>query len=180
MNLKDIAVKILNEDTWGNNPAAAGNMSAGAEPTAVSPAPSPDVKFYSVVKDFVAFQTKVNAEEEAAKKELSQTLKKNLVNKEVAVRASKGSIGQEKDYTITVKDINISYVKDKYYIVLKADDRKDYYINSSFKMKILGAGKTETPPATILEPTDQGKNSPPLGGIVQPQNFGLGSSRNLS
>jgi hypothetical protein len=180
MNLKDIAVKILNEDTWGNNPAAAGNMSPGIEPSAVSPTPSPDVKFYSVVKDFVAFQTKVSAEEESAKREFSQNLKKNLVNKEIAVRASKGSIGQEKDYTITVKDVDISYVKDKYYIVLKADDRKDYYINSSFKIKILGAGKTETPPATILEPTDQGKKNPSLGGIVQPQNLGLGSSRALS
>jgi hypothetical protein len=79
-----------------------------------------------------------------------------------------------------VKDINVSYVKDKYYIVLKADDRKDYYLNSSFKIKILGAGKSETPPATILEPTDQVNKNPSLGGIVQPQNLGLGSSRALS
>jgi hypothetical protein len=179
MKLKDIAIQIINEDTWGTNPSAGGSMSPGASISAVSPAPSPNVKFYNVIKDFVAFQTKVSAEEELAKKELIQSLKKNLINKEVVIRASKGSIGQEKDYTITVKNIDIAYLKDKYYIVLKAEDKKDYYLNSSFKIKILGDGKTETPPATLLEPTDQKSKNSSLGGMVQPQTLGISSNRPL-
>jgi hypothetical protein len=180
MKLKEIAKQVLSEDTWQNNPAAGAPQNPGASPNAVSPAPSPDVKFYNVMNDFNAFTTKIDAEEEAAKKELDTSLKKSLLNKQVVVRASKGAIGQaEKDYTITVKNITVTYLKDKYYVILKAEDKKDYYINTGFKVKVLGeppAEDQETPPATILEPPEeeQGKKNPmALGEIVKQQIIGF-------
>jgi hypothetical protein len=177
MKLQDIAKQVLSEDTWQNNPSAAAPQNPGATPNAVSPAPSQNVKFFNVMNDFNMFNTKMDAEEEKAKQELDKSLEKNLVNKQVVVRASKGAVGQaEKDYTITVKGVDITFLKDKYYIILKAADKKDYYINTGFKIKILGPGESETPPATILEPPeeDQGKkNIPPLGEMINPQIMGF-------
>lgn len=177
MKLKDIAKQIINEDTWQNNPSAAAPQNPGATPNAVSPAPSPNVKFYNVVNDFNSFTRKMDSEEELAKKELSKNLEKNLLNKQVVVRASKGAIGQaEKDYTVTVKEIDTTFLKDKYYIIIKATDKKDYYINTGFKIKILGSGETEAPQATILEPPEgeQGKkNIPALGEMINPQILGF-------
>jgi hypothetical protein len=180
MKLKDIAKQILSEDTWQTNPSAAAPQNPGASPNAVSPAPSPDVKFYNVMNDFNAFTTKIDAEEEAAKKELDASLRKSLLNKQIVVRASKGAVGQaEKDYTITAKNVTITYLKDKYYIIIKAEDKKDYYINTGFKIKVLGeppAETQETPPATIVEPPEeeQGKKNPAsLGEIVKHQILGF-------
>lgn len=177
MKLTDIVKNIIKEDTWGTNPSAGAPQNPGASPNAVSPAPSPNVKFFNVMNDFNMFVTKMDAEEEKAKQELSKTLQKNLLNKQVVVRASKGAIGQaEKDYTITVKEVDTTFLKDKYYIILKAADKKDYYINTGFKIKVLGAGETETPPATMLEPPteEQGKkNIPALGEIIKPQILGF-------
>jgi len=177
MKLKDIAKQILKEDTWQNNPSAGAPQNPGATPNAVSPAPSQDVKFFNVMNDFNMFNTKMDAEEEKAKRELDASLEKNLMNKQVVIRASKGAIGQaEKDYTITVNGVDITFLKDKYYIILKATDKKDYYINTGFKIKILGPGESETPPATILEPPaeEQGKKNPPaLGEMINPQIIGF-------
>ena len=184
MNLKDIAVKILNENTWENNPNAAANTSVGAKPTGVLPAAAAPANLYRVGDELALFQKEINDQEATAKKALVDKIKIKLVpkrvGKKIKVTASKGNIGQDREYTITVSNVSISNIAEKYYIVLKATDGKQYYLDSKVDVEILDAGATETPPATILEPTDQGKNSPPLGGIVQPQNFGLGSSRNLS
>lgn len=185
MKLQDIAKQILNEaGSWGTSQdaSAAGGVSPGTSPNAVSPAATPNVKFYNVAKDFQTFTTKVDAEEENARKELDGTLTKSLLNKEVVARASKGAAGQvEKDYTLTVKAVDITYLKDKYYIILKGSDKKDYYINTGFKVKILGAGKSDTPPATILEPPpeEQGKKNPSMGGVAQPQKMGVVGSKGV-
>ena len=182
MKLTDIVKNIIKEDTWGTNPSAGAPQNPGASPNTVSPSQAGNIKFFNVVNDFNMFTTKMDAEEEKAKQELSKSLEKNLLNKQVVVRASKGAIGQaEKDYTITVKNIDTTFLKDKYYIILKASDKKDYYINTGFKIKVLGAGETETPPATILEPPEdqQGKPNPPaLGEMVNPQVIGFMSPFN--
>jgi len=182
MKLTDIVKNIIKEDTWGTNPSAGAPQNPGTSPNAVSPAPSPNVKFFNVMNDFNMFVTKMDSEEEKAKQELNKALEKNLMNKQIVVRASKGAVGQaEKDYTVTVKGVDVTYLKDKYYIILNAEDKKDYYINTGFKIKIIGAGETETPPATMLEPPaeEQGKKNPPaLGEMVNPQIIGFMSPFN--
>jgi hypothetical protein len=181
MNLTEIAKKILSEDSWGNAPSAAAPSEPGASPTANSPAPQSSMKFFDVQKDYQLFQTTIDSQEEKAKKVLDSSISKSLLNKEVTARASKGAVGQvEKDYTFTVVGVDVTYLKDKYFIILKGDDKKDYYINLGFKIKILGAAtdQEEQP-----EQKPEQDTSAPIGkknfGISQPQNMGLASNKNV-
>jgi len=152
--LQDIAKEVLNEDSWGNNPSAAGSMSPGRAPNATPPPASTNLKFYDLKKDYNVFVTTIEKQEELAKKKLDGDLTKVLRNKKVTVRASKGAIGQvEKDYTITVAGVDVNYMKDKFYIVLKGTDKSDYYANTEFKVKI-----DATPP-----------KAPTMGASGQPQ-----------
>lgn len=162
MKLSDIAKQVLSEDTWGTNPAAAAPSNPGMPVTAKSPVPQENSKFYDVMKDFQTFTTTIDAQEERAKKDLDKTLSKSLLNKEIVARASKGSVGQaEKDYTINVVGIDVTYLKDAYYIVIKGDDKSDYYVNTGFKIKVNGPAKkkgssNETP--SQVPPTQQPQN----------------------
>ncbi len=137
MNLKDIAKQIINEDTWGNNPSAAGAMSPGREPTTKPVPATGNVKFHDLKKDYNIFQTTIEKQEEAAKKKLDTDLSQLFGNKKITARASKGSVGQvEKDYTFTVASVDVVYLKDKFYIVLVGTDKAEYYVNPEFKVKI--------------------------------------------
>jgi hypothetical protein len=146
----------ITEDTWGNTPSAAAGMSPGKTPNAVSPATQPvgGTKFYDVGKEFQNFEKTVEREEDAASKTLEGTLKQNVGGKKVVAKASKGSVGQtEQDYTIDVESVDVTYMSDKHYIILKGTDGKDYYIDTAFKIKVLGAAekeKTSQPSSAIL------------------------------
>lgn len=152
--------------------------------------PSTGGTFYDVSKDFQGFENTVDKQTEAAKQSLEAVLAKNLANKQVSVRASKGAIGQvEKDYSITVSSINVSYLKDEYFVVLKDKDKKDYYVNPHFKIKIIGAATapvstgvepTESPEASVVEPdasSEAGQRR--TFGISYPQNMGVKSPNNI-
>lgn len=176
LNLSAIAKKIINEDTWGNQPSAAAPQNPGANPTAKSPAPQSDVKFYDVNNDFKLFQNTIDSQEEKAKREFNSTISKNILHKKVTARASKGAIGQiEKDYTFDVVSVDITYMSDKYYVVLKGSDKKDYFINDGFKLKIVGASEDQESEQSSELP----KENPKLGEIVYPQNLGLGSNKKV-
>lgn len=180
MKLSDILKDVLNEDTWQTNPASAGSMSPGKTPNALTPATNtPNVKFYDVAKDFQSFETTIEKEEEAAKRTLEATLKTTLGNKKVVVRASKGSVGQtEQDYTINAVSASVTYMSDKFYVIVKGDDGKDYYINPAFKVKVLGpAEKKKLAVAAPALPPSQIQRGPVGGGMVQPQNMGLSSNQ---
>lgn len=178
MKLFDLAKQVISEDTWGNNPSSGGGMSPGKTPNATTPAPTPNTKMYDVQKDFQNFETTVEREEEAASKNLQNSIQQQLLNKNVVARASKGSVGQtEQDYTIDVVGVDVTYMSEKHYVILKGADDKDYYINTTFKVKILGAAekKKSSTPAT-QPPPQNGKG--PVGGIVYPQNMGIGANNN--
>jgi hypothetical protein len=184
MKLFDIAKQVIREDTWGNNPSAAGGMSPGQAPNAKSPAPQPTggEKLYDVGKDFHNFETTVEREEEAASKNLQNTVKQQLGNKKVVARASKGSVGQtEQDYEIDVVSVDVTYMSDKHYVILKGTDDKDYYINTTFKVKVLGAAEKKKPSSTPAPaapgnvPVTGKKN---VGGIAYPQTMGMGTNPN--
>jgi hypothetical protein len=187
MKLSDLAKQVMREDTWGNNPSAAGSMSPGKTPNAVSPATQPvgGVKYYDVARDFQNFEMTIEKEEEAASKNLEATLKTNLANKKVVARASKGSVGQtEQDYTIDVLAVDVTYMSDKHYIILKGSDEKDYYINTAFKVKVLGSAekkKTQTAPAAVAPPNKPvgAQSKGQAGGIVYPQNMGVGANNSV-
>lgn len=170
MNLKDIAKKIINEDTWGNNPSAAGGMSPGRTPTAVSPTPSATAKKVDISNLFKNFKTNLENQEDTLVKKLEGDLKKNFLKKTVQVKASKGSVGQiEKEYTVAVSNIDVRYMKDKYYIVFTGkegnESENEYYLDDT----VVQVDDSAPPVSTT------GKT----GGMVSPQIMGVTSKRNI-
>lgn len=173
MNLKDIAKKIINEDTWGTSQGAAssGGMSPGRTPTAVSPQPT--ANSVDIVKMYQGFKQEEEKQEETITKKFINNLNKMFLKKVVTIKASKGSVGQpiKKDYVITVSNIDVRYVntKDKYYIVFKGKEEtgneSEYYLEDSIIQvndaapSISGTGRT--------------------GGMVSPQVMGVTSKRNI-
>ncbi len=136
MKPSDLAKKIINEDTWGNNPSAAGSMSPGTMPTTTS-APAPTGRNMDISNLFKNFKTELEKQEDAAIKKLSDQLKKSFLKKAVKIKASKGSVGQiEKEYNVNVDDIDVRYMKDKYFIVFsgkegKEEQASEYYLDDS-------------------------------------------------
>ncbi len=155
-------------------------MSPGKSPNAVSPGASPNVKFVDVSKDFGTFENTIKKEEEQAKKTLETNLAQSLGNKKVVARASKGSVGQtEQDYTIDVVEVSVSNMSEKFYIILKGTDDKEYYINTQFKVKVLGnaepkKGSSKQTPPQPEQTRPNGKGQ--VGGIKYPQTMGLSST----
>jgi hypothetical protein len=139
MNLTDIAKKIINEDTWGNNPSAAGGMSPGREPTATTPPPSQSGNIVDISNDFKNFKLELEKQEDIITKKFTQALKRKLVKSPAVVisfTGSKGSVGQiEQEYTVTPIDVKIHYMKDKYYVVVVGKEgnkgQSEYYLDDS-------------------------------------------------
>ena len=136
MNLTNIAKKILSEDSWGTNPSAAGGMSPGRAPTATTPPPSQSGNTIDISQSFRNFKLELEKQEDASVKKFTEELKKKFLKKTSTVRASKGSVGQiEKDYTLSVNNIEVRYMKYKYYIVFigKEGDANEaeYYLDDS-------------------------------------------------
>lgn len=173
MNLRTLVSQILKED------APIGGTQL---------APQASAKLYDVLHDFQSFESTIDKQTEAAKKQLEATLQKNIGKKKVQVRASKGAMGQvEQDYTIDVKSISITFLKDEYYIVLKGGDDKDYYVNTAFKIKVVGDASASSPANQNEKPAEPDKNSGQSsqgnfggprnsGGLVQQQNMGIAAS----
>lgn len=155
MNLTDIAKKVLKEDTWGNNPSAAGSMSPGRAPTAVQPPAAQSGNMVDISNLFKNFKLELEKQEDASVKKLADNLKKTFLKKAVQVKASKGSVGQiEKEYDITVNDIDVRYMKDKYYIVFTGKEGNasdaEYYLDDSV-IKVNPAQKPTAAPASSLK-----------------------------
>lgn len=168
MNLTDIAKNIIKEDTWGNNPSAGGGMSHGRTPTAVSPGPT--AKNVDISNLFKNFKVELEKQEDTLKQKLEADLKKNFLKKLVSVKASKGSVGQiEKEYNVSVSNIDVRYMKDKYYIVFTGKEgnasESEYYLDDSVI-------QVDDAPASISQ---TGRT----GGMVSPQVMGLASKRNI-
>lgn len=159
MNLTNIAKKILSEDSWGTNPSAAGGMSPGRAPTATTPPPSQSGNVIDISQSFKKFKTDLEKTKTDLVKKFENELKGKFLKKTTTIKASKGSVGQiEKEYTISVKNIQVRYMKDKYYVVFmgKEQDEKEseYYLDDS---------QVQVNPAKSSEPQSGLKN---VGGIV--------------
>ena len=136
MKLTDIAKKIISEDTWGNNPSSGGGMSLGRTPTATTPPATPNAKIIDISNSYKNFKNQIEQQEDATAKKFEEDLKKQFVKKNVSVKASKGSVGQiEKEYGLMVNNIEVRYMKDKYYVVFigKEGDAQEneYYLEDS-------------------------------------------------
>ncbi len=172
MYLKDIARKIISEDTWGNNPSAAAPQNPGRSPTPAPSGATGNVRFYDFNKSYNDFKTTIDKQEAGAKAKLDGELTKELVNKTVTVLASKGSVGQvEKEYTMKVSGVDIRRMKDKFYIVLQGGDKSEYYVDTTAKAKIDNTPQEAPTMGSSL-------NKPQAGGIVYPQNMGMSTKNN--
>ena len=177
MNLTDIAKKILSEDSFGNNPSAAGGMSPGREPTATTPPPSQSGNLVDISQSFRNFKLEVENQEEASIKKFEAELKSKFLRKTVTVKASKGGIKQPnaKEYTITINDVDVRYMSDKYYVIFigteKNAGQKEYYVDDSqIEVNPVTTSSTESQPSI--------RN---VGGIVplSPTSAGTPAARNI-
>lgn len=133
MNLTDIVKKIISEDTWGNNPSSAGAMSAGRSPSATT-TPSPTARKVDISNLFDNFRSELDKQEKALIEKLKTNLKNSFLKKTIIINASKGSFGQlEKQYKITVTNVDIYYLKNWYYIIFVGNEgeekENEYYLN---------------------------------------------------
>lgn len=77
-----------------------------------------------------------------------QIIESKVKGKRVVLRASKG-IGQvEKEYEFGVASVSLTMYKEKYNIIFRGTNEKEYYVNPSFPVKIKGVAQSETEPAT--------------------------------
>lgn len=176
MNLTTIAKKILNEDTWGNNPSAAGGMSPGRTPTATTPPPSQSGNNVDISQDFRNFKLELEKQEDATVKKFVEGLKKKFLKKTVSVSASKGSVGQiEKEYSILVNNIDVRYMKDQYYVVFSGKEgnasESEYYLDDS-QIQV-------NPPTTPAPAIQSGLRN--VGGVVplQPTSAMAPTAKNI-
>ena len=150
----------MTEDTWGNNPSAAGGMSPGRAPTATTPPPAQSGNVVDISQSFRNFKLDLEKNEDAITKKFVEELKKQFLKKTVTANASKGSVGQiEKEYSINVSDVKIYFIKDKYYVVLVGSEpdstESEYYLNDS---------QIQVNPATSSSTQQSGLRN--VGGIV--------------
>lgn len=147
---------------------AGGSMSPGRPPIEEEIATNSRV---DIINLFRNFKTGLEKQENDMMGKLSANLKKEFLNKNVTIKASKGSIGQiEKNYNLTVKDADIRHIGEKYYVVFigidTSDDKnKEFYLTDS----AIQINAPETP-------APQQDNT---GGIVNQPVIGMASKRNI-
>jgi hypothetical protein len=138
MKLTDLVKKIISEDATGNFPASGGGMSPSRSPTAVSPTPTP----VDIIKSYENFKKGLEQQKIYAVNKFSEELKKQFLKNpaiNVRVKASKGSADQQvqKEYNISVNNIDVRYMNDKYHVVFIGKEGNkskynDYYLEDSF------------------------------------------------
>ena len=136
MKLSDLAKQVINEDSWGTWPSAGGGMSPGRSPTTTSAPATPNVKMVDVQGIYRTFKANIEAQRELVVKKFVEDLKKSFLNKSVNIKASKSTAGQlQKEYGIKVDDVDVRYMKDKYYIVFTGKEegksQAEYYLDDS-------------------------------------------------
>lgn len=104
----------------------------------VQSAVEPKTQFVDVYNIYAEFEKQLNSSEEALVSKLKKDIETSLLSKQVKMSASKGTSTQSlEEYIITVQKVGVSYIQEKYYIVLTGKDNKDYYVNTKFKIQIL-------------------------------------------
>ena len=119
----------------------------GTPPQSPSPIITGTEKLYTISIDFLNFENDVSG----TLLKHTNIIKKKVMNKEVTMRASKGYGQVEKDYTIVVKNVSIVLYKEKYNLIFKDKNKKEYYVNVAFKLKV-GHQQENVPTITQEQP----------------------------
>ena len=103
-----------------------------------------------------------------------KVLKSKLLNKQVTAHASKGYAQVKRDYTFTVADVNIADYYGEYQVILKGSDKKEYFVDTDYKIKISGGAApapTAAPaaPDVTQKPESQPEAQPAPAAAGQPE-----------
>lgn len=121
----------LDSEPQAKQPAAAYNPIVAQQPT-------PQGQEFNVGLDFTNFERTIAAFTENAKNAFQQKLMSLVGNKKVFLRGSKGYGQPIKDYTINVKSVSIDFYYERYVVVFKDENDKEYFLEPGYKIKILG------------------------------------------
>ncbi len=124
--------KLITEDE--SSPQHFGTSTAGGQPL---PASSVD---YNVSSDFSEFEAKIARTTAESKAAFLRNLNSRILNKKVSIQASKGYGQPVRDYEISVTSTSLDYFYDRYVVILRDEDDKEYFLKPGFKITILGQG----------------------------------------
>jgi hypothetical protein len=163
---------ILQLISEAENPSAA--------PIAAYPiaAPQSQGQEFNVATDFTNFERTIASYTENAKNTFQAKLFNLTGNKQIYLRASKGYGQPIKDYTINVKNVSIDFYYDRYVVVFKDDNDKEYFLEPGYKIKILGqavqtpkkAKKKKDPSANTSVPAQKPSQYNPISGAATNKN----------
>lgn len=115
---------------------------------------------YNVSTDFSDFETKIANATEQSKAAFLRNLNARVLGKKVSIQASKGYGQPIRDYTISVTSTSLDYFYDRYVVILRDENDKEYFLKTGFKITIVGQGDP-------LKPKKQKKPSVPKEPVVQ-------------
>jgi hypothetical protein len=131
---------------------------------------------YNINADFSDFETKIAKATEDSKAAFLRNLNSRVLGKKVSIQASKGYGQPIRDYQISVTSISLDYFYDRYVVIFKDEDDKEYFLKTGFKITILGQGeplkpkKAKKPKALVPTRTPPGMPGvKPTGQNVIPQ-----------
>lgn len=115
---------------------------------------------YNVSTDFSDFETKIANATEQSKAAFLRNLNVRVLGKKVSIQASKGYGQPIRDYTISVTSTSLDYFYDRYVVILRDENDKEYFLKTGFKITIVGQGEP-------LKPKKQKKPIVPKEPVVQ-------------
>jgi hypothetical protein len=138
-------------------------VSSPTPPIINAPSSAPGVtgQEYNVGLDFTNFEKLLASFTENSKNTFQQKLMNIVGNKKVFLRGSKGYGQPIKDYTINVKGVSIDFYYERYVVVFKDENDKEYFLEPNYRIKILGTAQFEPK-------TRRKKKSEPVLPSVQP------------
>lgn len=145
-------VKILHEQD--SSPAHFGTTTAGGQPL-----PSTSVD-YNVSSDFSDFESRIARATAEAKASFIRNLNARVMGKKVSIQASKGYGQPIRDYEISVTSTSLDYFYDRYVVILRDEDDKEYFLKTGFKITILGQGEPLKPQVEKTPKKEKPKAAP--------------------
>jgi hypothetical protein len=103
-----------------------------------TPIAAPAGQEYNVGVEFNNFERTIASYTENAKNAFQTKLLNLVMNKNIMLRGSKGYGQPVKDYTINVKSVSIDFYYERYVVVFKDDNEKEYFLEPGYKIKIVG------------------------------------------
>ena len=155
IKLKNLVMRLLSERAASPAPVV--------PTTAPIAAPAQPGQEINVAADFTNFERTIASYTENAKNTFQAKLLSLTGNKQIFIRGSKGYGQPIKDYTINVKNVSIDFYYDRYVIVFKDDNDKEYFLEPGYKVKVLGpavatqkrANNKKKKPAVLGAPNDK-------------------------